>query len=125
MAAKYYVYRNLHKGGFSIKHRGKVVARPKYFHLFDPELRVSEASQARARREGQRNVHAYVVGTDFMEFHEPLGPDPYGNFVFAGKEYQELYYNPYKYDTFVDAETRKPVTELKAVLFEGNKAYYV
>ena len=93
-----------------------VVARPRRFTVFNPELNVSEASQSRARKQGQRNVHAYVTGTEVVVLDDSVelsdGPT------------HELYYNPYKYDTFVDAKTRKPVTKVKAVLFEGDKAYY-
>jgi hypothetical protein len=111
--AKFYVYRNLHKGGFSIKHRGRVVARHRRFCLTNPELRVSQASQSRARNQKQRNVHAYVVG-DTVTVAVPSAFVPSG----------QLYYNPFKYDTFVDAETKEPLEAISAVYFDGNTAYY-
>lgn len=111
---KYYVYRNLHKGGFSVKFRGIVIARPDRFALTNPELRVSDKSQMRARNKKQRNVHAYVVG-DRIVWSSELAP-----FEATG----QLYYNPFKYDTFVDADTRKPIESISAVYFEGDRAYY-
>jgi hypothetical protein len=113
MTAKYYIYRNLHKGGFSVKHRGRVVARPKTFVLENPELNVSEAGQRRARATRQRNVHAYIVGSKFVERdRRPTG--------LKGK----LYYNPFTCETFVDYDTQRPIKELNQVVFSGDVAYY-
>lgn len=115
MAAKYYVYRNLHKGGFSVKYRGKVILRPERFYLINPELKISKASQSRARDKGQRNVHAYVVADEVGITRDgTVLPWPKGR----------LYYNPFKHDTFVNAVTKKPVVNPSYVWFDGNTAYY-
>lgn len=57
-----YVHRNLHHGGWSILHRGKVIARRNTYVLRDVEFRVRPGGHARAVREGKRNVHAFCVG---------------------------------------------------------------
>lgn len=118
-SALYYVYRNLHKGGFSIKHRGRVVARPQKFILIDPELRVSKAGQTRARTKGARNVHAFVVGCSFVEVQDAAQLK-----LMLPKAKKRLYYNPFKYDTFVDADSHKPITSVSVAYFDGDTAYY-
>lgn len=52
------------------------------------EFRVGKGGQSRARREQQRNVHAYAVGilTEGCEMSEA---------------FKRISYNPYQHDTFV------------------------
>lgn len=62
------VYRNLHNGLLSVQtwHKGKgwrVAAHVPVIRLVDVEFRVSLAGWERCRREGRKNVHAFVVGT--------------------------------------------------------------
>jgi len=59
---------NLRTGGWSImaakgKMRDRVVAHADELRLADVEFRVSEAQRQRALETGQRNVHAFAVGT--------------------------------------------------------------
>jgi len=59
---------NLRTGGWSImaakgKMRDRVVAHADELQLVDVEFRVSEAQRQRALRTGQRNAHAFAVGT--------------------------------------------------------------
>lgn len=65
------VYRNLNNGLFSLvamsgPHKGKVVAHVGYVQLRAQDtgtmVKISLAGQARARRQGQRNVHAWIDG---------------------------------------------------------------
>ena len=83
------VYRNLHKGCFSVQHRGRVIAHVAEIALEDVEFRVSQAGRARVLREGRKNVHAKVWGT-IADFRD----DEIGDLV-------EIYYNPYQVETFV------------------------
>jgi hypothetical protein len=90
MAAKYYIYRNLHKGGFSVKYRGKVI---KVIHdavVNDVEFRVSLAGRERALKTKTRNVHAYLV-CDYMPIETYIDPSMYTT---------KVTYNPFKGDTF-------------------------
>ncbi len=64
-------WRNLHLPGhtWSVRVRGqsRVGFHTKSLLLRDVSFRVQPAGQARARRTGQRNVHASVVGTSVSE----------------------------------------------------------
>ena len=62
------IHWNLRTGGWSIiaakgKMRDRVVAHADELQLADVEFRVSEAQRQRALRTGQRNGHAFAVGT--------------------------------------------------------------
>ncbi len=56
------VYRNLWRGGYSIRQGGKVVAHSDYVVLLDAVFHVSEAGRQRILRTGVRNVHAWARG---------------------------------------------------------------
>lgn len=59
--AKYYIYRNLHTKGFSVKYKGIVIARDDYFIGENVVFKVSEAGRQRVLVEKTKNVHAYAV----------------------------------------------------------------
>ena len=93
-----FVYRNLHKGCYSIKalegeHKGKVVGWNKRVLLCDVTQKISEAGRQRVLRDKQKNIHAGIVG------------------YYSTKEIQynhnekEIYYNPYKVEKFVYKDT--------------------
>jgi len=94
MAAKYYIYRNLHKQVFSVKYRGKIIDHITSFDAIDVEFKVSLAGQRRVRMEGHRGVHAYVVCTSYT-----TQPD-------IMTETAQVYYNPFKVDGFVMVDTK-------------------
>lgn len=85
-AARYYIYWNLHKHCWSVKHRGKVIQHlyDKHVMCKDVEFKVSEAGRQRVIKEGRKNVHAYVACT----WYAPV----------PNKELYSLqvHYNPYK-----------------------------
>lgn len=56
------VYRNLNKGGYSIRQGGLVVAHSENVTILDGKFVVQWGGLARARRTGVRNVHAWVRG---------------------------------------------------------------
>jgi hypothetical protein len=101
------VYKNLHKGCWSVRQDGKVVAHLDYICLNDCDFKVGKAGRDRVRKEGVKNVHAYVTGyvpcdgqatfvrEDFLEDR--------------GWKWQEVTYNPYENDTFVSIDTGKPI----------------
>lgn len=112
------VYRNLHNGLFSIKDKktGLVVAHGNHIHLNDSSAVISLPGQQRARRSRMRNVHAWIEGTylgdlDLSAVYN-LIVDPH-----------ELFYNPYKTDTFIDKWTGEPPVLLDRVYFYDTKAY--
>jgi hypothetical protein len=100
---KVFVYWNLHRDCWSVKAldgelKGKVIYHAQEIPLWECEFKVSEAGRQRVLREKCKNVHAGVVG--YMQ-DDMLAP--------AFKLGRRVTYNPYKYDSFVDAQTLEPV----------------
>ena len=102
---KYRLYWNLHKKKWSLQDRktGRVQQHVTAFTMYDAKFVVRPAGQAKVRREGKKNVHAFAVGT--------------GGFRDGIATYLDrpVTYNPYVNDTFVYADTGEPVTEVKAI----------
>ena len=72
---------NLRTGGWSIMAangtmRDRVVAHADELHLADVEFRVSQAQRQRAQQTGQRNAHAFAVGTLLCPLGAIPGPMP-------------------------------------------------
>ena len=90
------VYWNLHKKKYSVQDAktGRVIKHIGAISLQNCKLSVRKAGQERARREGRKNVHAFVTGTYYA-----LG----SNFKTAmwSDGAREVTYNPYKNDTFM------------------------
>ena len=109
-----HVYRNLTRKCWSVRKQGKVVDHPDYVLLADCELRVQPAGNAKVREEGRKNVHAYVAGQKV-----PLVPNP------DDIQFKPLTYNPFKYTSFVNAETEQPVHKAMWVWLDADgKAWY-
>lgn len=110
MAAKFFVYRNLHRGlAFSVRFRGRVVDRLENFIATDVEFRVSEAGRQTVLTRKRKEVHAFVV----CSAYHPTQMEPSG---LTG-----VRYNPYTMSTFqVDG---KSIYQADAVLFAGGRCY--
>lgn len=109
------VYRNLHKGNWSIRQFGRIVGHADNVALLDAEFRVSQAGRERVLRERQKNVHAYIVGR--LESFEK---------IMLSESTSEAYYNPYKCQQFVDRDTMEYLFEARVVILnDDHKAYYV
>ena len=87
------VYRNLHRGGYSIKQCGLVVGHCEQLTLSKCKLIVSESGRQRVIKNKQKNVHAFVSGYVCSEH------------VLTN----ELTYNPYRFSSFVDKGSLEPV----------------
>jgi len=96
MKAKFYIYRNLHTGGFSIKHHGIVIDHVQAFIAHDVELKVNVGGKKRAVESKTRNVHAYLVCDYYHETERVVNGD-------------EITYNPFNDNSFVMCESRKPI----------------
>jgi hypothetical protein len=93
------IYRNLHNGCMSIRRDGKVVKHlQKWQSLFleDVKFAVQPAGREKVRREGKKNVHAFVRGT-------VIAPSTMNHTTDVFKEKCKVWvtYNPYQNDTFV------------------------
>ena len=92
------IYRNLHNDTFSIRRNGKVVKHLlNWMHLYleDVKFAVQPAGREKVRREGKKNVHAFIRGTIVK------APDNKFGETFKEECTQIAQYNPYKFDTFV------------------------
>lgn len=56
------VYRNLHRGGYSVRQNGRVIGHTNELILMDAEFVVQEGGRQRVLRTGVKNVHAWVRG---------------------------------------------------------------
>lgn len=95
-----FVYFNLHKKLWSVRalegqDKGRVIARSPHVLLHDATGKVSEAGRQRVLRERKKNVHAGLVGT-------LVSLDPQALLEGSGSK---ITYNPYKYASFVHADT--------------------
>ena len=91
------IYRNLHNGTHSIRRDGKVVKHLQHsesIFLQDVKFAVQPAGREKVRREGKKNVHAFVRGT-------VIKADTY-NFAETFKEKCNyvITYNPYHMEHF-------------------------
>ena len=92
------VYRNLHNGTHSIRRNGKVVKHLQHHQsifLKDVKFAVQPAGREKVRREGRKNVHAFVRGTVIMPSTMNCTTDE-----FKDKMPLLVQYNPYHTDHF-------------------------
>ena len=101
------VYKNLHKGCWSVRQAGKVVAHLDYICLKNCNFHVGESGRDRVRKEGSKNVHAYVTG--FVPSTDEITFRTEDDLEKKGWTWQEITYCPYQYDSFVSVETGKPI----------------
>ena len=112
--AKYYLYRNLRTGGFSIKQRGLVVDRAKFVTMSNVKFKVNELGRERVLKEKAKNVHAYMVADNYKTIQDVMWqPD----------KFREATYNPYENETFVDAKTGEPILEASFAIATRGKVY--
>jgi len=110
------VYYNLHKKRLSVRNRGKVIKHADMIVLHDVKFHVQPAGQAKVRKNKRKNVHAYVAGE--------MKPKQ----LIAHRSYEELdqvKYNPYKNDFFVDAKTGEEMRDTYEKAYIINKRIFV
>ena len=105
------VYWNLHKKCWSVvalegEQKGRVVSHTDKVLIEDATFAVQPAGNARVRREGRKNVHAFVRGTWLSALCQ-------------GASRRGVMYNPYKYETFVFSDNKEPVFSAKSVAMLG------
>ncbi len=91
------VYWNLHKKLYSVRRKGKVVAHVPFITLKDVQWVVQPAGNARVRREGKKNVHAFARGT-WLYGNDEL---QLVNDELRMKDRREVTYNPDVHQGFV------------------------
>lgn len=103
------VYRNLHKGCWSIKQNGLVKAHSDEVNLFDCEFLVNEKDRQRVIKTKRKNVHAFVKGY--------IWDTPF-NLI------KQVSYNPYVRDSFYDREDYNSVHNANFVRGVDGKLFY-
>ena len=112
------VFKNWKLGCYNIMQSGKLLASARQVRLSGVEFLVRESGRKRMLERGRRNVHAYAVGrlVDFVH------PDESRNLVqITGRG---VFYNPYQFSSFVDHETRDPITAAEIAQFDESGVIY-
>ena len=109
------VYYNLHKKCLSVRHKGKVIEHAQEVTLTDARFHVQQAGRERVLKEKRKNVHAYVSGKLKETFWFTQAP----KYIWTAK--QHVTYNPYKYKSFVNKKTLKPVASAEVVHISGKR----
>jgi len=117
----YRVYRNLHKGNFSIqtyladKKGYRVTDRVSVAILEDCSFRVYETGRPKVITEKRKNVHAYVESKSYKVINDDVDVS----------KFREIYYSPYDFDSFVYKDSHSRVDKIKSILTYNNKLYDV
>ena len=111
-AAKYYIYRNLRTGGFSVRYRGRVIDRLYTFSAIGVEFKVSELGRQRVIKECQKNVHAFVVADKYKAKKYP---------AIKVDNLEQVTYNPYTAAHFVCNGIKIGIAE--ELIFQNGKCF--
>ncbi len=113
------VFKNWRLGCYGIMQDGKLLASAKQVRLEGVEFLVRESGRQRMLRRRRRNVHAYAIGhlSDYVHPSEQRALAPmHGRGVF---------YDPHRFSSFVDTETRSSVTRAESAQFDESGVVYV
>ena len=88
------VYRNLHKKCWSVRQDGLVKFHSQQVCLQNCKFAVQPAGRAKVLREKRKNVHAFIRGY--------LWDGKISEDIANSNIWDNVSYNPYKYNTFVD-----------------------
>jgi hypothetical protein len=123
------IYWNLNRDCVSIQtqcpatKKYKVIGYARSVLMANVSFVVSESGRQRAIRDGQRNVHAFAVGTlvaaDWIENKTALPIDWNGAAVYAEKHTRRISYNPFRGPDFtIDG---LPVAKVPSMYLTGDK----
>jgi len=117
---KVFVYYNLTKKKFSIRSeegpkKNTVIIHTDSLILKNVEFKVSESGRQRVIKEQRKNVHAGVVGDLILS---PIDMDD-----IKVDNWTEIYYNPYKTNSFVNLVTNEKITSAGYAYLDSKKVY--
>jgi len=116
MRRKYRLYRNLHKGCFSVQ---EYIPRVGYrvvdhisdeYVLTDCTFKVYESGRHKVLQEKRKNVHAYVLFNTYSKGTELLSTE-------------QPYYNPYKCTAFISSVSKKELKHINKIQISNNQLY--
>ena len=116
------IYYNLNKHVLSVRQKGIVIKHTPAAEVFNAKFVVQPGGRKRVLREQRKNVHAFVRGTA-GRLSKTILSEMLGRKYKVPGNWVRVTYNPYKYNTFVDAHTKQPIHEAKAVLLCDKKVY--
>ena len=119
-------YWNLHKNVLSVRPSGGKVQHFDYVQFETVRFSVQPAGRAKVIREQRKNVHAFVRGymIDFLKDESQLSEESRSTLLsgFDGV-FQEVTYNPYKYDTFVFKQDESPIHKAESAYLLGRRIF--
>ena len=116
LGKRVYVYYNLHTHTWSVKLGDRVVLHTDYIKLSNVEFRVRAGGREKVRREGSKNVHAFVIG-NIVDYSLP------GEMIPEPTLPVEVTYNPYRFDNFVVKTTEEELFKADEVEMIKRKVY--
>lgn len=112
------VYRNLTRGGYSIRYKGRVIDHADGLFVVRPIFAVSLAGNQRVRREGKKYVHAYVRGENgAVTWPYTCGVPE------VMSQWQKVVYNPYTSTVFRLERSGKHVWYAAAAILTSKGVY--
>ncbi len=113
MQAKYYIYRNLHTGGFSVRYKGRVIDRFTDVGNIVAEnvtFKVNELGRNRVIYQRRKNVHAFAVCDKYKK-----------DYTYDYDDSEVISYNPYKSSFFTYKNCS--IFFSRRVMFRRGKCY--
>jgi|TARA_R110000765_G_scaffold351300_1_gene441284 hypothetical protein len=104
------IYRNLHKGCWSVKQNGLVKAHSDEINLYNCEFLVNENNRQKVIKEKRKNVHAFVKGYIWTGANQNLD--------------RRVCYNPYFKDCFYDIVLENKIDKAHFVRAVDGKLFY-
>ncbi len=118
---RFRIYRNLHRNNFSIQsylqeRKGyRVTDRVSSAILNNCKFRIYESGRQKVINERRKNVHAYIEPESYKAINEEVDVS----------NFREIYYNPYKFDSFVYKDNLLKVDSVETILAYNNRLYDV
>jgi len=130
---RYKIYRNLHKQTFSIqgylpeKKGYRVIDRANTMLLTDVTFKVMESGRQKVLKEKRKNVHAFITPVKYEVVKNKTHLEAFQKVLEGEGLAREIYYNPYKFDSFVYKDTEEKLNgkSLSLVLMMNNKVYEI
>ena len=112
------VFKNWKHNCYSIMQDGRVHASAAQVRLAKIEFLVRESGRQRMLSGSPKNVHAYAVGY-LVDYVHPAGErrlEPLSG--------RSVFYNPFRFNTFVDSDTHAAVTSAEHLQLDEHGAVY-
>jgi hypothetical protein len=116
------IYYNLNKHVLSVRQKGIVIKHTPAAEVFNAKFVVQPAGRKRVLREKRKNVHAFIRGTA-GRLSKTILSQMLGRKYKVQGNWVRVTYNPYKYNSFVEADTGEPIHESAHVVISGRTVY--